>query len=77
MRINEMTPKEERHEQANGLADSENSFAWISDSKRDFNGFLDPALLQWIVDSYIFGPGFWPLHVIKIFLPGFWIHCNN
>ena len=32
---------------------------------------------QWIVDSYIFGPGFWPLRVIKIFLPGFWIHCNN
>ena len=32
---------------------------------------------QWIADSYIFGPGFWPLRVIKIFLPGFWIHCNN
>ena len=32
---------------------------------------------QWIVDSYIFGPGFWPLRVIKTFLPGFWIHCNN
>ena len=32
---------------------------------------------QWIADSYIFGPGFWSLRVIKIFLPGFWIHCNN
>ena len=42
--INEMTTKEERDEQANGLADFENICAWISDSKRDFNGLLDPAI---------------------------------
>ena len=29
---------------ANGSADFENIFAWISDSKGNFNGFLDPAV---------------------------------
>ena len=28
----------------NGLADFENIFAWILDSKQDFNGFLSPAI---------------------------------
>ena len=35
----------------NGSADFENIFARISDSKRDFNGFPDPAT----ADSSIFG----------------------
>ena len=58
MGINEMTPKVERHEQANGLADFENTFAWTSDSKRDFNGFLDPAIAVDCGFIHLLGPEF-------------------
>ena len=33
--------------------------------------------LQRNEDSSIFGPGFWTLLVIQIFLPGFWIQGEN
>ena len=53
----------------NGSADFENIFARISDSKRDFNGFPDPATAAEC--------GFIYLRVIQIFLPGFRIQCEN
>ena len=52
-------------------------FARISDSKRDFNGFPDPAIVADCGFIYFFGPGFWTLHVINIFLPGFRIQGEN
>ena len=48
-------------------------FARISDSKRDFNGFPDPAVTADCGFIDFFRPGFWSLRVIKIFLPRFWI----
>ena len=61
----------------NGSADFENIFARISDSKRDFNGFPDPATAAECGFIYFFWPGFWTLHVIQIFLPGFRIQGEN
>ena len=46
--------EEEGAEQANGLADFENIFARISDSKRDFNGFPDPAIAADCGFIYVF-----------------------
>ena len=40
--------------QANGSAEFENIFARISDSKRDSNGFPDPAIAADVGDSSIF-----------------------
>ena len=42
-------------EQANGSADLENSFAWISNSERNFNEFEEPGQWQRIADSSISG----------------------
>ena len=58
--------------QANGSAEFENIFARISDSKRDFNGFPDPAIAA---DVYFLGPDFLP--VFQIFLSGFRIQGEN
>ena len=63
-------------EQTNGSADFENIFARISDSKRDFNGFPDPTCSGLRIHLF-FGPGFWTLRVIQIFLPGFRIQGEN
>ena len=51
-------------------------FARISDSKRDFNGFPDPAIVADCGFIYFFDPDF-GLRVIKIFLPGFRIQGEN
>ena len=48
----------EGSEWANGLADFENIFAWISDSKQDFNGFLDPVIAADCRFIYFLGPDF-------------------
>ena len=61
----------------NGSADFENIFARVSDSKRDFNGFPDLATAAECGFIYFFGPGFWTLLVIQIFLPGFRIQGEN
>ena len=61
----------------NGSADFENIFARISDSKRDFNGFPDLATCSGMRIHLFFWPGFWTLHVIQIFLPGFRIQGEN
>ena len=45
-------------EYANGSADFENIFARISDSKRDFNGFPDPAIEADCGFIYFLGPNF-------------------
>ena len=42
----------------NGSADFENVFARISDSKRDFNGFPDPATAAECGFIYFLGPDF-------------------
>ena len=42
----------------NGSADFENIFARISDSKRDFNGFQDPATAAECGLIYFLGPDF-------------------
>ena len=56
----------------------ENIFVRILDSKRDFNGFLDPAIYCSRLQIHLlFGPGFWTSCVIKIFLPGLWIRSEN
>ena len=55
----------------------ENIFAQILDSKQDFNGFPDPAIAADCGFIYFFGPGFWTLRVIKIFLPGFRIQGES
>ena len=60
----------------NGSADFENIFARISDSKRDFNGFPDPAIAADCRFIHFFAPGFWTLRVIKVFLPGFRIQAK-
>ena len=57
-------------------AEFENIFAQISDSKRDFNGFPDPAIAGLRIHQF-FGPGFWTLRVIKIFLPRFRIQGES
>ena len=57
-------------------AEFENIFAQISDSKRDLNGFPDPAIAGLRIHQY-FGPGFWTLRVIKIFLPRFRIQGDS
>ena len=54
--------------QANGSAEFENIFARISDSKRDFNGFPDPAIAADVGDSSI---------LFQIFLSGFRIQGEN
>ena len=43
---------------SNGSADFENIFARISDSKRDFNGFPDPANAAECGFIYFLGPDF-------------------
>ena len=48
----------EGSEQANGSADFENIFDRISDSKRDFNGFPDPAIAADCGFIYFLGPDF-------------------
>ena len=42
----------------NGSANFENIFAWISNSKRDFNGFPDPAFAADCRFIYFLGPDF-------------------
>ena len=42
----------------NGLADFENIFAWILDSKRDFNGFPDPVIAADCGFFLFLGPNF-------------------
>ena len=50
----------------NGLADFENIFAWILDSKQDFNGFLGPPIYCSRLQIHLFfGQGFWTLRVIQ------------
>ena len=61
----------------NGSSDFENIFARISDSKRDFNGFPDPATAAECGFIYFLGPDFWTLRVIQIFLSGFRIQGEN
>ena len=48
----------EEGEEANGSADFENIFARISDSRRDFNGFADPAIAADCGFIYFLGPDF-------------------
>ena len=55
----------------NGSVDFENIFARILDSKRDLNGFPDPAIAVDCGFIQFFGPSFWTWCVIKISLPGF------
>ena len=45
-------------EKANGSADFKNIFARISDSKRDFNGFPDPAIAADCGFFLFWGPDF-------------------
>ena len=61
----------------NGSADFENIFARISDSKRDFNGFPDPATAAECGFIYFLGPDVGLLRVIQVFLPGFRIQGEN
>ena len=58
------------------MADFENIFARILDSKRDFNGFPDPAIAADCGFFLFLGPNFWTLRVIKVFLPGFRIQAK-
>ena len=55
--------------QGSGLhtADFENIFAWISDSKRDFNRFPDPAIAVDCGFIYFLGPVFGLCVLLKIF----------
>ena len=48
----------EEGKQANGSANFENIFERISDSKRDFNGFPDPATAAECGFIYFLGPDF-------------------
>ena len=60
----------------NGSADFENIFARISDSKRYFNGFPDPAIAA-DCKFICFLARIWTLRVIDIFLPGFRTQSEN
>ena len=58
--------------QANGSAEFENIFARISDSKRDSNGFQDPATAAECGFIFIFlGPDFGLCLYFKYFCPDF------
>ena len=57
--------------EVNRRTDQADIFARVSDSKRDFNGFPDPAIAAHCRFIYFLGPDFGLCVLLKYFCPDF------